>query len=135
MTATDTRLRQGVYDLVQTLGKTLTFHNNAGVGAGTYNSATGEYDSIPVATTFDLKTTPPAKYSRRFGDTNTNVKAELSITLPALNLNAKFVSDYLRLGMRVAFDQSEWRTVGLDPIYSGDLIAAYTILLSRQSGK
>ena len=134
MTATDTKLRQSIYDIVQDMGKDFVFHQNVGAGSGTYNPNTGAYASAPSSTTHTVKATPPIAYIRKFGDTTTDVSGSVEITLPALNLNSTFESTYLRPKMKVVFDSAEWVASSVEKIYSGDLVCAYRIILNQASG-
>jgi len=132
MTKLDDTLPAKVLALVATYGKVLTFYTNAGEGVGTYDAANGRYTSIPTVVTYDYKTSPPTEYMRRLNDV-TAVDAKLEVTLPASGLNATFESDFLRVNMRVDFDSIEWRAVFIEPIYSGELVAAYRIGLDQHS--
>ena len=132
MTILDDTLPAKVLALVAKYGKVLTFYNNAGVGAGTYSAAAGEFVSIPAEVTWLYKTSPPQAFIRKLNETAT-VEATLEVTLPASGLDATFVSDHLQAGMRVDFDSTEWRTVLLEPLYSGNQIAAYRLGLAEHS--
>tara|TARA_R110002012_G_scaffold279568_1_gene467956 strand:- start:483 stop:890 length:408 start_codon:yes stop_codon:yes gene_type:complete len=134
MTATDTKLRQKIYDLVQDVGKDFVFYQNVGAGSGTYNPNTGTYGSIPSPTTHTIKATPPSAFFRRLAEGGTDVSGNVEITVPALNLNSTFESTYLRPKMKVTFDGGEWFAEAVEKIYSGDDICAYRVILSQASG-
>lgn len=135
MTALDTTLRQKVYDTIQDLGKTLTFHSNAGSsGSGTYNPATGLFEGTPVAVTYDVKCSPPSPYVSRIADTDAVLTGAVETTMPALNLDSSFEDDHLRPSMKVVFDNNQWRAQTVEKMYSGDQVCAYRIIMTMQSG-
>jgi hypothetical protein len=134
MTATDTKLRQKIYDLVQDLGKDYVCYQNVGAGKGTYNPSTGVFGTVPSAVFLTVKATPPQAYVRRVVDGGTDVTGDVEITIPALNLNATFESTYLRPLMKVTFDGGEWSAEAVEKIYSGNDICAYRVILSQASG-
>tara|TARA_R110002020_G_scaffold41325_6_gene122002 strand:+ start:5570 stop:5980 length:411 start_codon:yes stop_codon:yes gene_type:complete len=130
MTILDTPLRKKVYDAIQTYGKTMTFHSNASTsGHGTYNPATGIYESVPSPVTLDYKASPPSEYNRNWRDGDNVQEGDVMITLPALNLNSTFENDALRVGMKVVIDSATFVTESLEKIYSGEEICAYGIRL------
>jgi hypothetical protein len=130
MTILDTPLRKKVYDAIQIYGKTMTFYSNASTsGHGTYNPATGIYESVPSGVTIDYKASPPSEYNRNWRDGDNVQEGDTLITLPALNLDATFESDALRVGMKVKIDNATFVTESLEKIYSGDVVCAYSIRL------
>jgi len=130
MTALDTLLRKKAYDIIQLYGKEMTFYGNASTaGQGTYNPATGLYESIPTPVSHTYKASPPVDYNRAWRAGDTVQEGDVLITLPALNLNSTFESDQLRVGMKVKIDDATFVTERLEKIYSGEEITAYNLQL------
>lgn len=130
MTALDTLLRKKAYDVIQLYGKEMTFYGNASTTAhGTYNPATGIYESVPTPLSYTYKASPPVDYNRAWRAGDTVQEGDVLITLPALNLNSTFENDQLRVGMKVKIDDATFVTERLEKIYSGEEITAYNLQL------
>lgn len=130
MTATDTKLRQKAYDVIAEYGKSMTFYGNASdAGHGTYNPATGLYESVPISIEYTYKASPPMAYNRAWREGDNVQEGDALITLPALNLNSTFEDDALKAGMKVKIDDATFVTVRVEKIYSGEEITAYNLQL------
>lgn len=130
MTTLDTTLRQKAYDVIQLYGKSMTFYGNASTaGHGTYNPATGIYESIPSPVTYSIKASPPVDYNRAWRSGDSVQVGDVLITLPALNLDSTFETTQLRVGMKVKIDDATFVAERLEKIYSGEEITAYSLQL------
>lgn len=93
--------------------------------AKTDDLETGKVAETVVAT--DVKIAPPEPFSIGFadgtlveaGDMTTLAAAQSFVTVPVANRD------------RLVFDGQRWQIVTVDPIYSGDAVAAYRLQLRR----
>ena len=126
MTSLDDRIIPRVYDIVQKYGKTLTFYNNSGDDV-TYDAETGE-STEPAEATETAKCTPPEAV-KVWKDGSLMVTGQVRSYLPTKNLDATFFASNFDLGTRVDWDSASWIIEALNPIYSGDSIAVYEMIL------
>lgn len=127
MTDLDDRIVPKVAEIVAKYGKTLTFYNNAG-NTASYDPATG-VTTEPTEATETAKATPPEPIIRRNEDGSTSSTGEMQTYLPAQGLDATFFGQSFGIGSRVDFDSTSWSVKQYDPIYSGDQIACYRLVL------
>lgn len=90
----------------------------------TFDAASGK--TSQTAATFNVIGTPPAPYNQGRIDGTVIQVADLKSLLKALNLG--FTPT---IGDRVNFNEMVWQVVGVRPIWSGALPAAYEIQLRQ----
>lgn len=136
MTKLDTTLRQKAYDVIQEYGMDMVFHSNASdAGRGTYNPATGIYESVPTAVELTYKASPPVDYERAWRAGDNVQEGDVLVTLPALNLDATFEADALGVGMKVEIGDATFVAARVEKIYSGEEITAYNLQLRARRDK
>lgn len=106
-----------VRTIVNLFGKTVSFQTDA----GTYNPATGKHTANETAVSAVV--TPPEPVRKFDGDTDEQ-RGEIKVFLPAEDLT--FTPD---LRMRVVIDTKSYRTVRINPIFTGESVALYEIEL------
>ena len=118
MTTLDDKLRPKVVTIIDTYGKSVTFFTGtktADLAAGTVSGG---------VTQVVVKATPPESYSSALVDGSNIRQGDLKITIAAKDLTFTPIA-----GQQVTFDSRSFKVVGVMPIYSGDLVAAYTCQL------
>jgi len=119
-TKLDTKLVPKILSLVNKYGKTLVFYTYP---LTAYDPTTGE-ETEGAATTYSLKTTPPAQYESKLIDGDLVRNGDTWVLLPASGLEFTPVP-----GIKVTFDSITLKIVSVEKIYTGDLIGAYTLQL------
>lgn len=127
----DSIMRPVAERLIESFGGAITYIQTA----ETYDAATGK--TTTTETTYSVISTPPVPLSKRlasgqdyravYGEVFDTVQAgDLITTIKALNL--PFVPV---IGDQILFNNERWQIVRIDPLYSGELAAAYTIQIRQ----
>ncbi len=122
-TALDIRLLPKVLEIIERMGKTVTFHVPSGE----------VYDPIARQTTSTItninkKVSPPDKYGVKFIDGTQILAGDNYVILPASGLT--FTP---RSGHNVTVNGLKWGIVSVESIFSGEDICAYQIQLRNSA--
>jgi hypothetical protein len=127
-TSLDNRLVPVAYDIIQRLGTNATFLH---YGAGVYDPTTGIGAPAAAHTTpITLKVSPPAELTEEMIKDDIVPKTAMYVILPAQGLSS-IANFSVRLGMEVSITGRRHECIKIEPLYSGDLIAAYILYLNR----
>jgi hypothetical protein len=124
LTTLDTKLIPKIFNLVERLGKNVTFE--------TGESEPVDYDPDTGHTTYDTpdsytrKVTPPEAYENYFIDDDLIKAGDTRVYLPAKDLT--FTPE---LEMKVTIDSIDWVVVNIETIYTGGSVALYELQLRR----
>ncbi len=123
MTALDDDLLPAIKDLIEELGKVVTFEIET--TAGTYDPNTG---SVGTATTesFTVKVTPPARFKKRMIDGDLIKESDFRVMVAAQDITLE-----PELLMKVTVDTQLYTGLVLDPVYTGESIGAWIIRLRK----
>ncbi len=121
-TELDEELLEDVFDLIDEVGKTVTFWV---YGSETYDPVTGKRTTGDV-TEFDLKVIPPYEVSLKYVDGDVVRIGDLLTGVPA-----KDIAFTPERGIRVTIDSSIWVIKRVGPIYSGERICLYLMQLRK----
>jgi hypothetical protein len=121
-TELDEELLDDVYDLIDELGKTVTFWL---YGSDSYNPATGK-QSTGDATQYNLKVIPPYEVELKYVDGDLVRIGDLVSGVPAKNI--QFIPER---GIKVTIDSAIWEIMRVTPIYSGEWICLYIFQLRK----
>lgn len=121
-TSLDDKLVPKALTLVNKFGKDVVF---VVLETEEYDPETGKVTE-GGETSETQKVSPPAKYDRRYINDDTIQEGDTIIGLPAKNLT--FTP---KNGMVVKFDDTTWRIVSMNPLYTGELIALYELQLRQ----
>jgi hypothetical protein len=121
-TELDEELLDDVYDLIDELGKTVTFWL---YGSDSYNPATGK-QSTGDATQYNLKVIPPYEVELKYVDGDLVRIGDLVSGVPAKNI--QFIPER---GIKVTIDSAIWEIMRVTPIYSGEWICLYLFQLRK----
>ncbi len=89
--------------------------------ASSYDPATGT-GTESIVTTYIVKASPPIDFEQRYIDGDSVRRGDVRIILAAKGLPFIPVPD-----MKIKFDNIDFSTIAVLPIYSGELIAAYDL--------
>lgn len=120
MTVLDTKLLPVVFNIIEKYGKTVSFGVQTG---GVYDEGTRTY-SGGTTTPTSKKVSPPDRFADELINGDTIQAKDLYVILPAQGLT--FTP---QVGWTVTVDSVVYMTIRVDPIYSGELVAAYQIQL------
>lgn len=122
--ALDTRMRALALRLIAKYGKPATWTS---IGTVTPNPATGTVTRTP--TNYSVTITPPSSFdpasmrtASQFSTGSVATDGEAYVTLAASGLAFTPKPDDV-----VTFDGKAWKAFGVQTIYSGELIAAYSV--------
>ena len=121
-TELDTELLEDVYDIIDELGKTVTFWV---YGSDTYDPTTGKQTTGDV-TEYDLKVIPPYEIGLHYVDGELIKVGDLLTGVPAQDI--EFTPER---GMRVTIDNDIWLITRVSPVYSGEWICLYLLQLRK----
>ncbi len=121
-TKLDIKLIPKVKRLVVKYGKTMDFIVPA---TKTYNRLTGA-TSETSPTTYSKKVTPPEPYIEGYVPAESIKVGDTKVYLPSEDLEFTPKNGYL-----VEFGATKWRMEFVNPIYSGELVALYELLLRK----
>ena len=121
-TELDTELLEDVYDIIDELGKTVTFW---AYGSDTYDPTTGKR-TTGDATEYDKKVIPPYEIALRYVDGDVIKVGDLLTGVPAKDIEFTPIK-----GMSVTIGDDIWSIVRVSPIYSGERICLYLLQLRR----
>lgn len=121
MTVLDTTIAAKVVSVLAKYGKSIDFYVTTGA---TYSPATGSVTGGSTAVN-TVKGAPPYPYARQFINGDTILEGD------ARTLIAKPSTWAPKPEMKVVFDSTTWRVVSVEPIYSGDAIAAYAVQMRQ----
>jgi hypothetical protein len=117
-------------EMIEEFGKPVTWTSVAVDGA-TYSPATGE--GVPVETEYSVKVTPPQAFdpaslrtAAQFEPGDTVAQGEMYVMLAAEGL--AFTP---KQHDRVTIDGAVWQVTGVGPVYSGELVCAYSARVVR----
>ncbi len=120
MTELDDRLIPTVAEIVAKVGKSVTFTKFT---LSEYDPTTGEAtEGGPVS--YTELVSPPSRVKYEFINGDTVQENDVEIILPSEDLEFTPVID-----MAVTIDSDKYKIVRFNPIFSGDRIAAYKLLL------
>lgn len=111
-----------VKNLLNTYGTTALVEYNTDA---TYDPTTMT-DGAPVATSYTVTCSPPSPWEQMENDDNTVVQGDIKLIIPESD-----TTEIPPVGCKVTLQSLEWRAVRVDPIMSGDEIAAYRLQLRR----
>lgn len=124
MTELDDELIPEVVSLLDDLGKAVTFRTYP---SRTVNESTSEV-TLGTPTDYSVKVSPPYQAMRKITEDGRAVQVEVSrIIVPTGSGTADALAFTPELNQPVLYDGKTGYIVGLDSIYSGDLIAAYQV--------
>lgn len=123
MTELDTKLRAAAEKLINDLGKDITFIIVTGGG---YLPGQGKYTGR-VKTPVVVKCSPPIRFTGEYKKGDLIIEADLQLILSEVILSKLAVPFVPEEGTTVTFDSTTAVIVAVEPLYSGDLIAAYDI--------
>jgi len=121
-TTADTELLAAAFDVLDELGKTLTYTQYA---AQTHTPGTGEV-SLGSPTTVNRKSIPPYQVEDRYIDGDLIQRGDMITGIAAKNLTFTPNKDNL-----VSVDSAVWKIKCIKPIYSGVSIALYLFILGK----
>jgi len=125
MTDLDDALVPAAFDLVEQFGTNFTFTivTDQGTFVAATNSITGK-----VEQSFTRKSSPPSAFKQRYVDGKTIKESDLKIVIAA-----KGIALEPKLNMKVVHDATgiQYKGLVINPLYSGDLIAAWIVRLRR----
>ena len=121
-TELDLELLDDVYDLVDEIGKTVTFWV---YGAATYDPATGK-ETTGDATQYNKKVIPPYEIELKYVDGDVVRTGDMVSGVPAKNI--QFAPER---GIKVTIDSAVWEIQRVSPIYSGERICLYLFQLRK----
>lgn len=122
MTVLDDKFVPKALAMVAEFGKTVTFTVKS---LTPYNPLTGGVgEGIPI--THSVKVSPPDQYDKRLVDGDIVKQADLKVLLPPTTLFTPAVDSTF-----VDIDGSEFRVIGVKPVYSGELIAIFELQLRQ----
>lgn len=124
MTAIDTKARRIVYEKIQKFGTTGAFT----VGTSTYDAATGigTPSGDPSPSPQNVKVSPPARFKKSLIDGEHIQAGDAQSILPALNTPFTPQS-----GDKVTINSESFSIVHVDPIHSGEQVAAFKLHLRQ----
>lgn len=122
MTQLDTVFLPLATELLTEYGKAATFHAYTG---GSYTPSTGT-GSPGSETQYSKKIIPPYNVDLSFVDGDTIRVGDMMTGLAAENLEFTPVE-----GMKVTVESQAWSVVKVQPVYSGESIALYQLILRR----
>ena len=122
MTALDDKLVPKALTMITNFGKNATFKVIAGAD---YDPLTGEV-SQDGTSNIVRKIIPPMTYERKFIDGEIVQDGDLMTGIAASGLTFTPTD-----GMTVSFDNTSWKIVNVQPVYSGELIALYELQLRQ----
>jgi hypothetical protein len=118
-TALDNDLRPAVVEILDEVGKEMTFSADT----ETYDPATGAV-TVSATKAHTVKASPPLEYNDRLVDGEIIERGDTFIFLAAKDLAFTPVKS-----MNVSFDSTQWQVVAVKKHYSGNQIAAYELQL------
>lgn len=121
-TALDLQIGPAVLAVIARVGKVVTWTVKSG---GTKNPTAGTVDGV-TTTNYTVKCSPPSAYEQRYVDGKLIQQGDAKLILAGQGL--AFTP---ALGQSVTIDGVVWRVLGVDPIYSGELIAAWKVQVRR----
>lgn len=121
-TELDEELLDDVYDLIDELGKTVTFWL---YGAVTYDPTTGK-ETTGDATQYNKKVIPPYEVELKYVNGDIIKIGDLLSGVPAKNI--QFTPER---GIKVTIDSAVWEIQRVSPIYSGERICLYLFQLRK----
>lgn len=121
-TELDEELLDDVYDLIDELGKTVTFWL---YGSANYNPATGKQTTGDVSP-YNKKVIPPYDVELKYVDGDVIRIGDMVSGLPAKNI--QFTPER---GIKVTIDSAVWEIQRVSPIYSGERICLYLMQLRK----
>jgi len=119
MTRLDDKMLPKVLSVINDFGKDIVYH---AVPFKKYDPATSTGSGCEED--FTRKSSPPEPFEQKFIDGDTIQEGDLKTIVAGSGL--PFVVEE---GIRATFDGNNWRVVGVEPFYSGDLIAAFQLHL------
>ena len=122
MTALDVRLIPKVLEIVERLGKRVTF---TVAPPAAYNPDTGEAAQVAAAT-YSKKVSPPDLYHESLVNGDNIRKGDVRVWLPAGGLEFTPV-----INASVTIDGTVWTVMDVQPVYSGEKIAIYGLQLRK----
>lgn len=129
-TELDTEFRALALELISEVGKSVTWTSRT-QDASDYSPATGV--GSPTETAYTVTIAPPTEFdpaslrtSKQFASSNVAIEGELYVMLAASGL--QFVP---AAGDFVEIDSESWSVVGVQRVYSGELVCAYSARLVR----
>lgn len=114
----DDRLLPTALRILQKLGRSVTFETP---GTKTYDPATGATTFSGVQA-FSGQASPPLSFERKYVDGDIVRRGDARLILA--NQDLQFTPTLAHV---VQFDGTEWQTVRVDPLYSGEQIAAWVL--------
>jgi hypothetical protein len=123
LTSLDISLGPVVKSLIDEFGKVLTFVVG---GDNAYDPVTGITDQ-DNRTTVQVKGSPPAPVRRAYGADEPARDSECKTYIAASGLTFN-----PEPGLVVIIDSIRWQTVEVSPVYTGEQVAAYGLLLKRE---
>ncbi len=121
-TELDTEMLEAVDEIIEELGKTVTFWL---YGSQTYDPETGKR-TTGDATQYNKKVIPPYEVALRYVDGDLIHAGDLLTGVPAKDI--EFTPEK---GTKVTIGSDVWVIVRVSPIYSGERIALYLLQLRR----
>lgn len=123
MTVLDDDLLPAIKELIDELGKLVTFEIET--AAGVFDPATG---IVGTATTqsFSVLVTPPARFKKKMIDGDLIKESDFRIMVAAQDITLE-----PELLMKVTVDTQLYTGLVLDPIYTGESIGAWIIRLRK----
>jgi len=121
-TELDIELIDDVYDLINELGKTVTFWV---YGSETYDPTTGK-QSTGDATQYNKKVIPPYEVELKYVDGDFIRIGDMISGVPAKDI--QFTPER---GIKVTIDSAVWEIKRVSPIYSGERICLYLFQLRK----
>lgn len=106
--------------LLDRFGKNVTFKIRTGT---TFNTLTGERTAGTIVE-YVRKVSPPSKFERFFSSNEASIEADLEVLLAAEGLTFA-----LKKSDIVEIDSSDYEILQIEPIYSGELVCAYRLML------
>lgn len=117
-TALDDKLVPKTLAIINKVGRNMDFTLPL---ASSYDPATGT-GTESINTTYTVKASPPIDFEQRYIDGDSVRRGDVRIILAASGLPFTPVPD-----MKIKFDNIDFSTIAVLPIYSGELIAAYDL--------
>lgn len=126
--ALDTKMRATAQTLVQRFGKSMTFKMTT--TEGTFDENTSEVTG-EVVTDITLVASPPFEWDQQYSATDTLNEGELMVFVAALDAEGSTPPLVPHLKMPVIIDGERWITTEVNKVYSGELVALYTLKLNK----
>lgn len=126
MTALDVRMIPRVFEMVQRLGKPITFHVLSG---GSYDPSTRRVVN-GSETLVDLRVTPPQRVKLQFQPDATLKEGDAEVYLPAQDLTFEPT-----VGWPVTIDSVMYAVVKVEKIYSGEQVALWRVVLRNDGNR